>query len=98
MSKHEFVKSDEFIDAVIKSTQAGWGGSGYSAEFFEDGSHRVLWDGQIGNLYQSAGEIVGIPQLTESQVSEADEDAGEGLAEVAKFYRDELAADFLRSI
>jgi hypothetical protein len=95
MSKQEFVRSDEFIDAVVSSTQAGFGGSGYSAEFFEDGSHRILWNGQIGNRYHSAGEIIPVPQLSQEQVNEADEDAGEGLREVAKFYQDELAEQFL---
>src|SRR5262245_54646730 len=84
MSKREFVESDEFIDAVVSSTQAGWGGSGYSAEFFDNGFHRVLWNGQIGNLYRSEGEIVPVPQLSQEQVNEANEEAGEGLTEVAK--------------
>lgn len=96
MSKQQFVQSEEFVDAVVRSTQAGFGGSGYSVEFFEDGSHRLLWDNQIGNLYQSPGEIVSVPQLTEEQVAECDEEAGEGMEEVVKFYRDELAEEFLR--
>lgn len=92
MSKQEFVKSSEFIDAVVSSTQAGFGGSGYSAEFFSDGSHRVLWDNQIGNKYESAGEIVRVPQLSQEECEEA---ADGDLAEVAEFYRDELAERFL---
>jgi len=92
MSKQEFVKSSEFIDAVVSSTQAGFGGSGYSVEFFNDGSHRLLWDNQIGNKYHSAGEIVSVPQLSQEQVSEANDD---DLAEVVEFYRDELAEQFL---
>ncbi len=90
MSKQEFAKSGEFIDAVVSSTQAGFGGSGYSAEFFNDGSHRVLWDNQIGNLYKTAGEIVRIPQLSQEEVSE-----GEDMREIAEFYHDELAEQFL---
>lgn len=95
MSKQQFVESSEFVDAVVSATQAGFGGSGYSVEFFDDGSHRLLWDGQIGNLYQSAGEIVPVPQLSQEEVNEADDDAGITLRDVAEFYRDELAEQFL---
>ena len=95
MNKRQFVESSEFIEAVMKSTQAGFGGSGYSAEFFNDGSHRVLWNNQIGNRYESAGEIVPVPQLSESECAEADEDDGLTLNDVAEFYRDELAERFL---
>ena len=95
MSKQEFVKSNEFIEAVVKSTQAGFSGSGYSAEFFKDETHRVLWNNQIGNRYESAGEIVPVPQLSESEYAEADEDNGLTLHDVAEFYRDELAERFL---
>jgi len=96
MSKQNFAQSDEFVDAVISATQAGFSGSGYSVEFFEDGSHRLLWDNQIGNLYEHpTSEIVAVPQLSAEQVAECDEDAGEGMREVAKFYRDELAEEFL---
>lgn len=95
MSKQQFVESSEFVDAVVSATQAGFGGSGYSVEFFNDGSHRLLWDGQIGNLYKSAGEIVAVPQLNQEEVNEADEDNGISLRDVAEFYRDELAEQFL---
>lgn len=95
MSKQQFAQSEEFVDAVISSTQAGFGGSGYSAEFFEDGSHRVMWNGQIGNLYESAGEIVPVPQLSQEEVLEADEDNGLTLRDVVEFYRDELVNRFL---
>lgn len=95
MSKRQFAQSEEFVDAVVSATQAGFGGSGYSAEFFEDGSHRVLWDGQIGNLYESAGEIIPVPQLSQEEVMEADEENGITLHDVAEFYRDELAERFL---
>lgn len=95
MSKREFAKSKEFIAAVVSSTTAGFAGSGYSVEFFPDGKHRVLWNGQIGNSYRSPGEIVRVPQLSQEQVMEADEEAGEGLEEVAKFYVDDLAEQFL---
>jgi hypothetical protein len=89
MNLQEFVKSEEFISAVVSSTKAGFGGSGYSVEFFPDGTHRVLWDNQIGNLYVSAGYIVGIPQLSEEQLSEVDDD--NTIEDVAEFYRSELA-------
>jgi hypothetical protein len=61
-----FLKSDDFAEGVVKSTKAGWGGSGYSVELFEDGSHRVLWDNEIGNLYESPGVILGLSALDDS--------------------------------
>ena len=95
MSKQQFVNSQEFVDAVVSATNAGFGGSGCKVEFFEDGSHRVLFNGEIGNLYKSTGEMVPVPQLSEEQVLEADDDNHEGLDEIVKFYRDELAEQFL---
>jgi len=92
MNKQQFAKSNEFVDAVVSSTQAGFGGSGYSTEFFPDGSHRVLANNQIGNLYKSAGEIVRVPQLSQEEVMEAIDDDLRGVAE---FYQDELAEQFL---
>lgn len=90
-----FAKSEEFVDAVVKSTQAGWGGSGYSVEVFPDGRHRVLWNNQIGNKYHSPGMIVRIPQLSSEEVNETDDQAGISLRDVAKFYQDELAQHML---
>lgn len=58
-----FLQSSDFSEGVVKSTKAGWGGNGYSVELFEDGSHRVLDDKEIGNLYESPGVILSLPQL-----------------------------------
>lgn len=90
-----FVASDEFIGAVVSSTNAGFGGSGYSVEFFPDGHWRVLWDNQIGNLYVSPGVILGIPQLSESQLEEVDDENGESMEDVIGFYRDDFLANML---
>jgi aryl-alcohol dehydrogenase-like predicted oxidoreductase len=92
-----FAQSEEFVDAVVKSTQAGFGGSGYSVEVFPDGSHRLLWDGQVGNLYRSPGMIVPVPQLNNEEAAEADEEAGISLHDVARFYHPELAERLLES-
>ena len=62
-----FIDSNEFEQAVMDSTTAGFGGSGYSVELFEDGTWRVLWDNMIGNLYDSPGIILSIPQLGEDE-------------------------------
>lgn len=91
----KFAQSDEFVDAVVSSTKAGWGGSGYSVEVFPDGHHRVLDNNQIGNLYRSPGMIVSIPQLSQEECAEADDEAGLSLHDVAKFYQDELASQML---
>ena len=56
-----------FESAVDMSTRASWGGSGYSVELFDDGTYRVLWDNQIGNLYETPGLILGIPPLNDEE-------------------------------
>lgn len=87
----KFVKSNEFADAIVKSTKAGWGGSGYSVEIFPDGTHRVLWDNAIGNLYRSPGMLVAIPQLSAEECDEVEDDSEEALLAVAMFYAPDLA-------
>ena len=88
-----FIDSSEFEQAVKDSTTAGFGGSGYSVELFADGTWRVLWDNQIGNLYISDGIILGVPQFDQETVNDMQEygddadlsfaigEAGEGLRE-----------------
>ena len=53
--------------AIASSTKAFWGGSGYSVELFPDSDYRVLWNNNIGNLYDSTGVIVGIPFLSDEE-------------------------------
>lgn len=57
--------TDVVESAILKSTESGFEGSGYSLELFENGSSRILWDNSIGNLYCSPGIIISIPQLTD---------------------------------
>lgn len=57
----EKFKSEAIEEAIKSSTQASWGGNGYSVELFSNGTYRVLWNNQIGNLYESPGTIIGIP-------------------------------------
>jgi hypothetical protein len=64
-----FMEKD-FQSAVDSSTKASWGGSGYSVELFDDGTYRVLWDGQIGNLYDSPGLILPAPPLGDDEWDE----------------------------
>lgn len=56
-----------FESAVDSSTKASWGGSNYSVELFDDGTHRVLWDNQIGNIYDSPGLILPVPSLGDEE-------------------------------
>jgi hypothetical protein len=65
-----FLKSDDFEKGITASTKASWGGSGYSVELFEDGTWRVLWDNQIGNLYTSPGVILDIPTFDDNEYQE----------------------------
>jgi len=91
-----FTKSDDFVEGVVSSTKAGWGGSGYSVELFEDGTHRVLWDNEIGNLYESPGIILSLPQLSCEDMNELLDNGG---SETDFFYlefendRDEIEKD-----
>jgi hypothetical protein len=87
-----FVNSPDFADAIAKSTQAGFGGSGYSVELFPDGSHRVLWDNQIGNLYQSPGVILKVPQVSQSDLEDCE------LQEAAEFYAEEWKDEFIAEL
>lgn len=92
-----FINSNEFEQAVKDSTTAGFGGSGYSVELFDDGTCRVLWDNQIGNLYRSDGIILGVPQLDDQTVNDMDEygddcDLSFAIDEAAEELREKLAA------
>lgn len=66
----ESFMSTDFESACDSSTQASWGGSGYSVELFEDETYRVLWDNEIGNLYDSSGLILSIPPLSSDEWDE----------------------------
>ncbi|MFM6152246.1 MAG: hypothetical protein ACKPE3_04460 [Sphaerospermopsis kisseleviana] len=57
----------EAESAIDQSTEASWGGSGYSVELFDDGTYRVLWDSNIGNLYNSPGVIINIPPCSDEE-------------------------------
>lgn len=61
---------NNFESAVDSATQASFSGSGYSVELFEDGTYRVLWNNQIGKLYDSKGIILGIPTLGDEEYDE----------------------------
>lgn len=49
--------------AILKSTTASHSGGKYVTELFRDGSHRVLWSGQIGSGYRSPGLLIDVPTL-----------------------------------
>ena len=59
----ELFMAESFEDACVSSTKAGWGGGSYSVELFGDGTYRVQDTGSIGNLYESPGIVLTIPQL-----------------------------------
>lgn len=62
--------SHDFESAVDSSTKASWAGSGYSVELFDEGNYQVLWNQQIGNLYDSPGLILSIPALGDEEWDE----------------------------
>ena len=72
-----FLEGDEFASAIISSTKAGFAGSGYSVALLPDGTHHVLWNNQIGNLYETPGVILGIPKLSDEDYQDLCEMAGE---------------------
>jgi plasmid stability protein len=61
----KFLSSADFVEGCKAGTRASWNGSGYSVELFKDGTWRVLWNNEIGNLYESPGEIIGLPTLND---------------------------------
>ena len=77
-----------FEDACVSSTKAGWGGGSYSVELFDDGTYRVQDTGSIGNLYQSLGMVLTIPQLGDD---EWDEDNGHFFDNAEEVMRDWFA-------
>lgn len=79
-----FVHGDDFVPAVVKSTQAAASGEHYAVELFDDGTYRVLWSNQIGNRYESPGAIIRVPALTADDCTDS---------YAAEFYRDELASE-----
>ena len=56
---------ESFIQGAISSTKASWAGSEYCVELYPDGTFRVQWGGNIGNLYESQGIVLGIPALND---------------------------------
>lgn len=72
----QFLASDEFAESVLSSTRAGFGGGSYSVELFSDGDWRVLWSQMIGNLYESPGLILVIPQLSDEDYQALEDMAG----------------------
>lgn len=76
MSKYDaafnsFMADEKSVEeAIMSSTTAGYGGSGYSLELFDDGTFRTLANNQIGNLYNSRGIIVSIPKLEDDEYSD----------------------------
>ncbi len=78
----KFLTSEDFEKGVIAATKAGWGGSGYSVELFPDGTWRVLWDNEIGNLYNSPGEIMRLSKLNDNDYQEC---LDEGMTEEEYF-------------
>jgi len=96
-----FLASDDFAEGIVSATKASWGGSGYSVELFEDGSHRVLWDNQIGNLYESPGVILGLSTLSCDDMNEFIDNGG---SKEDFFYlefendRDEIEKDLRESL
>lgn len=67
----KFFQSEDFSNGVVASTKAGWGGSGYSVELFPNGDWRVLWNNEIGNLYNTPGIILNLPTLDDSDYHDA---------------------------
>lgn len=62
--------------------------------FFNNNTHRVLWDGKIGNLYEHpSSKIIGLPTLTEEQIDEMDDDNSP--EDVVTFYIEEMQKKFL---
>lgn len=58
---------------ILSSTKAGFSGGHYKLELLPDGGSRVLWSGNVGNLYDSPGQMISIPQLGEDEYDAEDD-------------------------
>ena len=64
-----YINSDDFVDGVVRSTKAGWGG----VELLPSGSWRNLRRNQIGNKYETPGVILRLPELAAEEIEDIDE-------------------------
>ena len=87
--------ANDFEQSCDSSTQASWGGGGYSVELFDDGTYRVLWDNEIGNLYVSDGIILGVPALGDD---EWDDDKSIRFYDNAKEYMQTAFSDAVEDV
>jgi hypothetical protein len=87
----KYLKSPDFQAGVKSSTIASYGGSGYSVELHPDGSHRNLWNNEIGNKYESPGIILGIPTVDDCNQDEIDDAFVEQEELLAQLMRDNLS-------
>lgn len=69
---NSFMK-ESFVESILASTKASWTGGEYCVELYIDGTYRVQWDGNIGNLYISPGIILSIPSLSDEDWDGMDE-------------------------
>lgn len=60
-----FMADSAAVEEAIESGTAA--AESASIELFHDGTYRVLWSGNIGNLYRSDGIIVSIPTLRDDE-------------------------------
>lgn len=70
-SLESFLASPDFELGCTQATRAAWGGSSYKVELFTDGTWRVLWSNEIGNLYSTPGVILSLPTMDDEEYQEA---------------------------
>lgn len=67
----ESFMAEEFKSAVISSTKASWGGSGYSVLLYNNGAYKVLWDKYADNvLDRESAVVIKVPPLSDEDYSE----------------------------
>ena len=90
---NSFMK-ERFVESTVSSTKASWAGGAYCLELYPDGTYRVQWEGNIGNLYESPGIILGIPALNDEDWDGTD-DSDPYLGNAEDLMREKFA-DYLR--
>lgn len=66
----DFTSGSSQVEAAIDAaTLASYGGGGYTLDLFSDGRWRLLPGNVIGNLFNSAGLMVGIPTLADDETA-----------------------------
>lgn len=82
---NKFLDSDDFVQAVEKSSISSMPDNGMTVELFDDATYRVVRTGKIGNRYQSEGITLRIPASSDVEL-----EFGTGMDAIKRALKEEL--------